>query len=182
MNTTETTPQAEKTCCNKNKCCGKKCSTGYCIAKILALIALLALAFYAGKYSNYWRMAHHFGGGYSQMHGGDNSARGEWRINRALDYIDATEEQRGKLRPLFTKLREEMRFARDDFKALRPKAIEAITGEKFDRATLEAMRQDQLKMAESGSKRLLDTLEEASTILTPAQKQKLAERSKWFMR
>jgi len=53
---------------------------------------------------------------------------------------------------------------------------EALAAATIDRAKIESLRQAQLKLHDSASKRLTDAITDAAEVLTPAQRAELAKR------
>ena len=109
-----------------------------------------------------------FGGG---MFGPSRFERG---MDRVLWFIDASSEQRSKIRGVLER-------TADDLFALREKHIEgrrevmaALGAATIDRAKLETLRADQMKLAETASRRVTDALAEAAEVLTPTQRADLA--------
>jgi Spy/CpxP family protein refolding chaperone len=51
-------------------------------------------------------------------------------------------------------------------------------GQNVDRAGMEKLRAEQIALADTASKRVTQALGDAAEVLTPAQRQKLAERMK----
>jgi len=65
----------------------------------------------------------------------------------------------------------------------RRQAVELLSGESIDRAALETLRADQLKLAEQASKRFVQALADVADALTPEQRKQLAERlGRWHGR
>ena len=58
----------------------------------------------------------------------------------------------------------------------RRQAVALLSQQHVDRAALEALRADQLKLAENASQRLTQALADVADVLTPEQRQQLAER------
>jgi Spy/CpxP family protein refolding chaperone len=117
-------------------------------------------------------------------HGGFMPGRIERMVDRALGSVDATREQRDKVTAIFDK-------AMDDVFALREKHLEgrrqirdALAAPTVDRGKIEALRTDQLKLADTASKRITDAFADAAEVLTPDQRAQLARRierwQRWF--
>jgi len=65
----------------------------------------------------------------------------------------------------------------------RRQAIELLSQQNIDRAALETLRTEQLKLAEQASQRLTQALADVADVLTPEQRQRLAERiNRWHSR
>ena len=120
----------------------------------------------------------HHGGGY--MGGPIDPAQMEARVNRMLGHlyveINATEEQKQKIDPIVKAAAQELFPLRQQMSAARKQAMDLFTKETIDRAAIEKLREEQLKLAEHASKRFTQALTEVAEVLTPAQRKELAER------
>lgn len=97
---------------------------------------------------------------------------------------DASSEQKQKINTIAQK-------AADDIFPLRQKHIEArkqvldtLAASSVDRAKLEALRADQMKLAETATRRVTDAVADIADVLTPAQRADLGQRierwRRWF--
>jgi len=59
--------------------------------------------------------------------------------------------------------------------ALRAQGIALLTAPTVDRAAVERVRADQIALAETASKRIAQALEDASDVLSPEQRRKIAD-------
>jgi Spy/CpxP family protein refolding chaperone len=125
------------------------------------------------------------------MHGGPGFGGGflmpsrvEWMVDRALWSVDATTEQRKKITAIVER-------AADDVFALREKHLEgrkqigeALAAATIDTAKIDALRAEQMKLADTASQRITAALVEAAQVLTPEQRADLAkrieQRRRWF--
>jgi len=112
-----------------------------------------------------------FGGGPGPMFGG----RG---IDRMLDGLNATDEQRSKIRQIFSAAADDLRAQRESRRALHERSLEILTAPKVDAAAAEAVRQQMLAQHDQASKRMLQAMIDASQVLSAEQRAKLAERIK----
>ena len=107
--------------------------------------------------------------------------RGVERLGWATD---ASTEQKQKIKAIAQK-------AADDIFALRAKHLEArkqiidtLAAPTVDRAKLETLRADQMKLAETATKRITDAVADIADVLTPAQRAELGQRverwQRWF--
>jgi Spy/CpxP family protein refolding chaperone len=72
---------------------------------------------------------------------------------------------------------------RTQFQDARRQAIDLLARERVDRAALEALRADQLRLAEQASLRFTQALADMADVLTPAQRKQLTERiGRWHGR
>ena len=100
----------------------------------------------------------------------------ERRVNRVLGLVDASSEQKQKVRAIFEKAANDLYGTRDQRRANRRAMAEALTAATIDKAKVEQLRADRMKLADGTSKRLTDALVEAAEVLTPAQRADLAAR------
>jgi periplasmic protein CpxP/Spy len=114
-------------------------------------------------------------------------AHGGWRrgeplteaqLDRMLQHfyieIEATEEQKQRLAPIVKDAARELAPLRQKFRAARAQAIELLTRERIDAAAIEALRAEQLRLADDASRRFTRALAEAAEVLTPPQRKELA--------
>jgi protein CpxP len=122
-----------------------------------------------------WR-AHAHGG---RWHGPIDPARLEEVITRALKHfyveIDATEAQKQKLDPIVRQAARDLLPLRETFHGGRQRAIDLLAAAAVDRNALEGLRSEQLQAAEAASRRLTQAIADVAEVLTPEQRQKLAE-------
>jgi periplasmic protein CpxP/Spy len=109
---------------------------------------------------------------------GDPSQMMERRIDRMIKAIDGTPEQKTKLTQLAQSSLAELRPLREQLMAARKKGMELLSAASIDRNALEQLRSEQMRLAESISRRMLAQMADAAEVLTPAQRTKLAERMK----
>lgn len=120
-------------------------------------------------------------GGFGPMgghHGMMNKVKGgfmEYRMERALDSVDATDDQKQKIKTIFEKARENVTDLRgdrgkmrDDMKALLEKPV-------IDRDAAEAMRKARIEKMDEASKIMTTAMLDAADVLTPDQRVKLAK-------
>jgi Spy/CpxP family protein refolding chaperone len=97
--------------------------------------------------------------------------------------IDATEAQKQQLAPIVKAAAHDLLPMRTQFQDARRQAIDLLSRERVDRAALEALRADQLRLAEQASVRFTQALADMADVLTPAQRKQLAERvGRWHGR
>ena len=105
-------------------------------------------------------------------------------VERLAWATDASTEQKTKINAIAQK-------AADDIFALRAKHLEArkqildtLAAPTVDRARLEALRADQMKLADAATKRVADAAADIADVLTPAQRADLGQRierwHRWF--
>jgi periplasmic protein CpxP/Spy len=126
------------------------------------------------------------GGGYCGWHRGGfmgaslDPATLDVHLDRALKHlyveIDATDAQKQQLGPIVTTAAQDLLPVRARMHDARRQALALLSQPHVDRAALEALRADQLKLAENASQRLTQALADVADVLTPEQRQQLAER------
>ncbi|MDE0048912.1 MAG: periplasmic heavy metal sensor [Rhodospirillales bacterium] len=99
----------------------------------------------------------------------------EWKIDDMLDEVDASDDQRERVRAIATAAIADMGEFRDFKREGRQALVEALTQETVDREALETLRQNKLETADRASQRLLTALADAADVLTPVQRAELAE-------
>ena len=100
---------------------------------------------------------------------------------RALKKIDATEDQKARIKPIADDLAAALYGFREEHRAIRIRFIKAFEAEKVDPAEIAKIREDALALADRASRKISDAIVKASDVLTPEQRRKLAERWKKCM-
>lgn len=140
----------------------------------------------AGAFA-FHRMAHGAGPGCGpfgrRMHGGqmdpDSVAKFiDWRVSMMLSHVDATPEQKARVADIVKAAARDLMPLRGQHRAARDKATAILTAASIDRPALEKLRADELALAETISRRAVQALADAAEALTPAQREKLAQRWK----
>jgi len=107
-------------------------------------------------------------------------ARAQDRADRAVRHlaieIDASNEQQDKLRDIVKGLVSDLLPLREKALATRERGRTLLTQPSIDRAAIEALRAEQLALADGASKRLAQALGDAAEVLTPEQRRRLDER------
>jgi periplasmic protein CpxP/Spy len=126
-----------------------------------------------------WRGGHRFGGF-------DGAFLTPGRIERMVARfgwaVDASSEQKQKLTAIIQRAGEDLRPLRERHLELRRQAAEILAAPTIDRAKLEALRTDVVKLADQASQRITAALAEAAEVLTPEQRANLARRMERFRR
>lgn len=118
-----------------------------------------------------------FGGG---MGGPFMNIRAEWGVNRMLDRLDATPEQKEKVTAIVTKALADLEPIRNGRTAFRDDAAKLLKAEKVDRTELEKLRSKQLAQADTASKRITQAVADAADVLSPKQRAELVGRMEGF--
>jgi len=112
----------------------------------------------------------------------ERSARAEFATEWVLSRVDASEDQRARIRVIvqdalkdFSQLREQHAQNREAF-------MTALTRPTVDRDALNQIRRAELQLAESASDRLVNAVADAADVLTPEQRAKLVELAQQFRR
>lgn len=124
------------------------------------------------------------GGPHGVHRGGFMPGRIERMVDRALWSVDATKEQRDKVNAIFDKAMDDVFALRDKHLEGRREIRDALAAPTVDRGKIETLRTDQLKLADTASKRITDAFADAAEVLTPDQRAQLARRierwQRWF--
>jgi periplasmic protein CpxP/Spy len=97
------------------------------------------------------------------------------RVSRLVKAVDGTPEQKDRLVKLAQTAMADMQPLRAQHMAARKKGMELLAGSAIDRNALERLRQEQITLADTISKRTVQHMADAAEVLTPAQRSKLAE-------
>lgn len=108
-------------------------------------------------------------------------------LDRALKHlyveIDATDAQKQQLALIVKGAAQDLLPLRAKMHDARRQAVDLLSQSNIDRAALETLRADQLKLAEMGSQRFIQALADVADVLTPDQRKQLAERiTRWHGR
>lgn len=97
---------------------------------------------------------------------------------RMLAAAGASAEQKAQVRKILDAAREDLRQQREGQRELHQQMMALMTAPQLDAAAAEALRQKLQAGHDAASKRMLQAMLDASAVLTPEQRQKLAERMK----
>jgi protein CpxP len=118
---------------------------------------------------------HHGGPG---MHGGGAgmmfSGRG---LDRMLDSVNATTEQRAQIKQIAERARADLKAQHEASRAGREQMMKLFTAPVVDANAVEAARQQNMQRHDEASRRMTQAMVEASRVLTPEQRQQLADRA-----
>ncbi len=114
---------------------------------------------------------------HSAWHGGDKFSNFvEHRLDHALEELDATFDQKAKIKPVLRQASEDMRKVVLDMRNTRDAYMLALLSSKVDREKVEALRAEQFAAIDQASQRVAKAVSEAAEILTPMQRGRLANR------
>jgi periplasmic protein CpxP/Spy len=145
-------------------------------------IGLLTAAFAQGYgwHPSFMGGSHHgfLGGGWG--HGGPLSpAQIDERIDRGSKHLaielDATSEQQQKLATIAKSAVHDLLPLREKAHAARGQALALLTAPNVDREAIERLRAEHLGLAEMASKHIAQALGDASDVLTPEQRRRIAD-------
>jgi periplasmic protein CpxP/Spy len=105
----------------------------------------------------------------------------DWRIGRLVKDAGGTPQQKEQLVAIATAALAEMKPMREQARAARRQGLELLAAPTVDRAALEQLRTTQMQLADASSRRVLQAMADASDVLTPEQRAKVAERLKQRM-
>ena len=128
-----------------------------------------------------------FAAGCASAQGGGHHGRGDWgnnperagkMVSRLLSKVDASDEQKKKVADIVKSAMGDMKAIRDKSRDGRRATADLLARPTIDRAALEGLRAEQIRLAESASRRMTEALADAAEVLTPEQRAKLGERMK----
>jgi Spy/CpxP family protein refolding chaperone len=152
------------------------------------VLVLLAVALVAGLTGNMLSTA--FGQGFAWHHGGFMGGMGPMggpltpaqiddRIDRATKHmaieLDASPDQQAKIAGIAKAAVNDLRPLHEKAHAARSQAITLLTAPTLDRSAIESLRADQIALAETASKRIAQAVADASEVLNPDQRRKIAD-------
>jgi Spy/CpxP family protein refolding chaperone len=121
------------------------------------------------------------GGPHGEMHGGMRGGMAMPFANpqmagRLLDSVNATPEQRTQIKGLAEAAQRDLQAERSAGRQLREQAMTLFAQPTVDTRAAEALRQQMLARQDAASKRMTQFMLDVSRVLTPEQRQRLAER------
>jgi Spy/CpxP family protein refolding chaperone len=117
-------------------------------------------------------------GDHGAMMGGMGGAFGMGMGARMLDSVNATAEQRARIRDIMQAARDDLAKLRQADTGLRDQAIDLFAQPNIDARAAESLRQQMQSRREQAGKRMLQAMLDAAAVLTPEQRKQLAERAK----
>jgi len=97
-------------------------------------------------------------------------------LDRLLDGVNATETQRAQIKQIAAAAAADLKAHREGGRALREQAIAVFTQPTVDANAAEALRQQMLARHDQASRRKLQAMLDISRVLTPEQRQQLAQQ------
>jgi protein CpxP len=89
--------------------------------------------------------------------------------------VDATDAQKARIGPLVKQAVNDLMPLHSQLQSAHSHALQALEQSTVDRASLEAARAEHLQLADAASKRIVQLFGDVGDVLTPAQRQALAE-------
>lgn len=118
------------------------------------------------------------GGGAGMMHGGGpgmGMMGGGRGMDRMLDTVNASAEQRSQIKGIFDAARTDMQAQRESGRALRQQMMTLFTQPVVDANAVEALRQQGMQRHDAASRRMTQAMVEASRVLSPEQRKQFAD-------
>jgi len=89
--------------------------------------------------------------------------------------IDATDAQKAQIDPIVKQAMQDLMPLHSQLHSAHAQALQLLTAPTVDRAALESMRAQNMALADQASKRVIKLIADVADVLTPVQRQKLAE-------
>jgi periplasmic protein CpxP/Spy len=150
----------------------------------LFAIVFLAVAVVAGLTGNMLSTAFGQGYGWHSWHDGGfmggplTPAQIDDRIDRMTKHmaieLDATADQQAKIAGIAKAAVNDLRPLHEKAHAARSQAVTLLTAPTIDRSAIERLRAEQIGLMETASKRIAQALADASDVLSPDQRRKVA--------
>jgi protein CpxP len=148
-------------------------------ARLALATVLAAVALGSGVYA-YARGADGDGPRGAYMSRPADPVQAEARVNRMLGHlyveIDASDAQKQKIDPIVKAAAKDLFPLRQKMRDIRMQQRQLFTAEKVDPAAIEKLSEERVKLSEQISRRFTKALVEVAEVLTPAQRQQLADR------
>jgi protein CpxP len=154
---------------------------------VIALLAVAVVAALTGK-----MLTTAFGQGFAWhawhdgafMSGPLTPAQIDDRIDRMTKHmaieLDASADQQAKIASIAKATVNDLRPLREKAQAARSQAVALLTAPGIDRTAIERLRTEQIGLMETASKRIAQALADASEVLNPDQRRKVADWASAF--
>jgi Spy/CpxP family protein refolding chaperone len=107
----------------------------------------------------------------------DPAAHAERMVKRIASEVKATPEQQARLKTIAEGVAKDLSPLHDRIASSRGDAVKLLSAPNVDRAAIEALRAKQLAAADEASKRVSLALADMAEVLTPEQRQQLAQKA-----
>jgi periplasmic protein CpxP/Spy len=115
---------------------------------------------------------------FAAPHGPGMMMFGGQGMSRMLEQVNASAEQRSQIEQIMKAARSDLQAQREAGRALREQSMQLFAQPTVDAAAAEALRQQMLAQHDRASQRMLQAMLEVSRVLTPEQRQQIAEQIK----
>ncbi len=112
----------------------------------------------------------------------ERAARADFATEWVLSRVDATEEQKARIKAIVQDSIKDLSQAREQHMKNRQAFMETLSQPTVDRAALKQIRASEMQLAESASDRFVTAIADAADVLTPEQRSKLVEMANQFRR
>jgi len=145
-------------------------------------LTLLAFAAGAAVSGGVVALAQNAGAGMHAHHGSmmsGNPADMAAHINQVVQHlyveINATDAQKAQIDPLVKQAVDDLTPLHSQAASAHAQFVRAFTQDPIDRNSLEAARQAHVQLADQASRRIAELVADVGSVLTPAQRQKVAD-------
>ena len=114
-------------------------------------------------------------GPFGRMDPAQIESRADRMVRHLAVEVDASTDQQEKLRTIVKAAVKDLAPMRDKAQTARERARTLLTQPNLSRTDIESFRTEQMALADQFSKRVSQALGEAAEVLTPAQRQKIAD-------
>lgn len=141
-------------------------------AALIGLGAASGFAIGTVKAAPWWMWA----GGHHGFNAERMGERVDRRVDRMLSRVEATAEQKGQVSAIAKGAITDLAALNVHPREVRGKFLELMRADTIDPAALEALRAEQVAAVDTASKRAVQALTEAASVLTVEQRRELTER------
>lgn len=184
----EQTPNAADTNKETQGCYGSRqqghCPRGHrgrCFGKLLGVMLVFGLGFFAGKsYACEPGWGHHGGPGAfmsgKTMNVEQMSKFADRRTRHMLDEVKASDAQKAKASALVSASVERGAPLAGKLRDNHVQMRKLMSAAMIDKAAIEALRAEQIRLMDEASKLMTQTMQDVAEVLTPEQRAKLADK------
>jgi protein CpxP len=143
-------------------------------ATIAGVLSVLSVAGIGYAKENSDMMGHH------GMHHPMTQEGMSKHIDKMVDHIltDGTQEQKDKVRAIAQGALKDLYPLHEQHRTAHQQVVKLLTQPSIDRAALEQVRADEMRLADQVSRRITQAVADAAEVLTPEQRMKLADHMK----